>query len=531
MHGSIAWILFFTVFVSYAYFYQGAGHNEAARLDAIRAFSDSGSLIIDPFVYNSADVIMKDGHYYSGKAPGTFFLGLAPFAVTERVLRLLGVQEDFRYHWACYFANTCSNSLLGAVTVVLMFLMGLRLGVAEKDAAAAALSIGFGTMMFPFSTVFFSHVATAFFLFFAFYQLFAVKQERLGRQEWRIWCAGLALGFSVTLEYPAVIGVGLIGLYALSVFWVTKEKFKTLVLKLVVAVILGFLPLIIYNLAAFKAPFYITYEAYSQSADTAFTAHKQGVLGIRVPLWDWEAWPQFWSNLTEITIQPLRGLFFNNPVLLMVFFGLANFTRRRSNFRASGDAEMILATLVFLAFLTFNACFGDSIVYWGGGASFGPRYMIVALPFLALPLMACLSHRFLRVTFIGLALISAFFCLMAASIEPRAPYWPPNPILEFYLPRFSRGVFADGVAGIFSSRPIVEGAVAFNLGKLAGLRGWAELLPLYFFWIFMMWRLDRLTKQKGILGYALVAVVFAGAAMAMPAVHPSFWIFSGFKLF
>ncbi len=90
---STALTLFLTSFVSYAYFYQGTGQNEAARLDSIRAFLDTGSLIIDRFVFNSADVIMKDGHYYSGKAPGTFFLGILPFAITEKALVLR--QESF----------------------------------------------------------------------------------------------------------------------------------------------------------------------------------------------------------------------------------------------------------------------------------------------------------------------------------------------------------------------------------------------------------------------------------------------------
>jgi len=491
---STALTLFLTAFVSYAYFYQGAGPNEAARLDSIRAFLDTGDLIIDRFVFNSADVIMKDGHYYSGKAPGTFFLGLVPFAFTERVLKGFGVEEDFRYHWACYSANLFSISFLGALSVVLIFWLGLRFGVGGAHSAAVALIVGFGTMLFPFSTLFFSHVASAFCFIFAFYQLF-VWQQHPGQDVWRLWTAGGTLGFSITLEYPSVIGVALIGLYALLIFARDRKTFLTQTARLGLGVFLGIAPLFLYNLVAFKQPLYVTYEAYAQASNETFAAHKQGVLGIRVPLWDWSAWPQFFANLTELTYRPLRGLFFNNPVLILIFVGFALMLRKKSKPKNLRWPESVLAGLIFLSYLSFNACFGDSVTYWGGGASFGPRYLIVTLPFLALPLFACMRVRWARVALVCLALLSTFICLMATAVEPRTPYFPSNPLFGFYIPRFMNGILSINTSGVFSNTPINGGSVAFNLGRLIDLPVQFQLAPLYLFWLWMMWHLDRLTQK------------------------------------
>jgi hypothetical protein len=491
---STALTLFLTAFVSYAYFYQGTGQNEAARLDSIRAFLESGNLIIDRFVFNSADVIMKDGHYYSGKAPGTFFLGLVPFAVTERVLANFGVEEDFRYHWACYSANLVSSSLLGAFIVVLIFWLGLRFGVPSAHAATVALVIGFGTMLFPFSTLFFSHTSSAFCFTFAFYQLFAWQQQS-EKHHWRLWTAGGALGFSITLEYPSAIGVGLIMVYALVIFLRDRQTWIAQVLRLNCGVFFGVVPLFLYNYLAFRQPLYITYEAYAQGSSETFAAHKQGVLGIRVPLWDWSAWPQFFSNLAEITYKPLRGLFFNNPVLVLIFVGFTLILRQKSSPKNLRRPEAYLAVLVFLSYLSFNACFGDSITYWGGGASFGPRYLIVTMPFLALPLFACMRVQWTRIALVCLALLSTFICLMATAVEPRTPYFPANPLFGFYIPRFMNGVLAINSSGVFSNTPINGGSVAFNLGSLMDLPVQFQLTPLYLFWLWMMWHLDRLTQK------------------------------------
>lgn len=505
---SAALTLFLTAFCSYCYFYQGTGQNEAARLDSIRAFTEGGGFIIDRFVYNSADVIKYDGHYYSGKAPGTFYLGLIPFFVTERALWLAGLEEDYRYHWACYAANCFSISMLGALIVVLIFWLGRRLKASAADSAVVALTIGLGTMIFPFSTLFFSHVAAAFCFILAFYQLVAYNQAKEYAQpdRWRLWTAGAALGFSVVLEYPSAIGVVLISAYALANFIKDRRSLSDIA-RFILGIFAGIFPLFLYNTLAFHNPFYVTYEAYAQN-DSAFAAHKQGVLGIRVPLWDWEAWPQFFSNLEQITIKPLRGFFFVSPVLVMAMVGFVIFLRKRGREAVGGWYEQALALLIFLAFLSFNASFGNSITYWGGGTSFGPRYLIVTLPFLALPLLQCLQIPRIRPAIYPLAFLSVFIALMATAVEPRTPYFPENPWFIFYWPRFSSGMLAVNDAGVFSMAPLTANTVAFNYGKLFGFIPALQLVPLYLFWLFMMWRLDSLTRDGQPCGFLFAVGIF-----------------------
>src|SRR5271156_4878379 len=64
--------LFTIPLLTYAYFYQGSDQSTAARFDLMRSILERATLWIDGFCgYNTADIIIVGGHYYSVKAPGT----------------------------------------------------------------------------------------------------------------------------------------------------------------------------------------------------------------------------------------------------------------------------------------------------------------------------------------------------------------------------------------------------------------------------------------------------------------------------
>lgn len=489
---SMAFRLFLVCFVSIAYFHQGSGHNEAARYDTMRSILYEGRFIIDSFVYNSADVIMVDGHYYSGKAPGTFLLGFPFFALFDFVLKAFPMSAPFRDHLVCWLTHLFTVGLLGALCAPFMYWILRRRGGSERESATVALVVTLGTILFPFSTVFFSHSAAAFCAIFTFYQIFVYWQERATRAEsgalkdpgWRLWLAGVASGFAISLEYPSAIATAVLFVYTL-VTVDRKDRLKS-VMRLATGFALGIFPMFVYNFLSFGKPFYVTYSAYA-TENTSFEAHRKGILGIRIALFDPSFWPIFIENLKEITYRPLRGLFYANPVLLLIFPGFAAlFQRVRPR-----DWEALACFFMILGYVLFTASFGDSIVYWGGGASFGPRYTIIALPFVALPLLEVVKRRSWAYVFFPLAVLSVFFCLMATAIEPRTPYTPPNPIFEFYWPKFLTGDFAMNPAGVFSNALITRDSVSFNWGYFFGLPERLWLVPLGIIWVVSAWWFEK----------------------------------------
>ena len=482
-----AHVVFALLFVSASYFYQGTGHNEAARMDATRAWFEHGRFWIDEFTYNSADIIRyQDGHFYSGKAPGNSLLAIPVYAAATLALRAVPISEAYRLHWVTYLVTVLTIAFFFALGGVVVFLGLLRLRETPRVALTVTLAVSLGTIWFPFATVFMSHSLTAALLMIAFYSIFATRfplpEDQTRPAKWlegRTLFGGWAASFAVTTEYPAAALTLLIGLYALTV-WVPQKNYRLLV-WFGVGLVVGIVPLFVYNWMAFQNLFYVPYEAYAQDSGAAFAAHKKGLLGLRLPFLDPDATPIFWNNFLEVTVRPKRGIVWFSPIFLLAIPGFV--LAFAQAFRSSPlRLEYTLSFLCLLCAVVINSGYGDSIVYWGGGTSFGPRHLTMALPFLFLPL-ACLAqsrvgHGFLL---IGTAL-SIFVCLMGTAVDPRTPYAPDNPVVEIYWPKFLSGEYNLTPSGFFSNELITERSVAFNWGGLMGFRAQWQLLPLFLAW-------------------------------------------------
>lgn len=507
MKNSVSLTLFLLFFVTYAYFYPGGGQNEASRLDTIRALIEDQTFIVDKYAYNSADLIQINGHYYGSKAPGSTFLGVPFYWVSSKIFALTSFAPAIQGHLACYWTGVFSVALPCAIGMVVLYWLMLRMRSTPREAVLCTLTIGLASIFFPFATLFFSHAVTAILLLIGFYQIFSCRGET-----WRAALGGFCLGSAIMFEYPGAAGAGLIGLYAI---WKHRRAPKAIGL-VVLGGLIGLLPALIQNWLAFGNPLFVSYEAYAQSNDTFFAAHKKGLLGVKIPLFNLDDWKLFLNNLAEITYRPLRGLFVFNPVLLLIFPGFVLILRRLLKRQHPYPAEMILAFSMLLAYLAINAGFGDSIVYWGGGASFGPRHLISALPFAAIAIAESLRQRHLRTAFVPLLCLSIFFCLMATAIEPRTPYQPNNALMDYYLPYYLGSQFAITPLGIFSNQFLTANSVAFNWGKLAGLPGPYQLWPLFVFWIFAAREFDTLLGSERRRGFTYATGIFILLAAGIP---------------
>jgi hypothetical protein len=111
-----------------------------------------------------------------------------------------------------------------------------------------------------------------------------------------------------------------------------------------------------------------------------------------------------------ITVTPYRGIFFLSPVLLMSIYGIIVWLREKTY---AAEARLALAICGF--FFLVNASFNG----YHGGFSAGPRYLIPALPFLALPLVVAFT-RWRRFTG-ALAVISIGHQLLLTATDAQSP--------------------------------------------------------------------------------------------------------------
>ena len=487
--------LFYVSLFSYAYFYQASDQSVAARFDLIRSVLERRTLWIDGFCgYNTADIISIGGHYYSVKAPGTSLTGLLPWSFISWFLSvpLAAHNEPLMWVLITYLTILISISLPVALLVVVMYRFGKALGASQARSVAIALIMAFATILFPYATEMTGEPVAAVCLMTSFYLIFtaAAHPDRL-----RAGFAGLLAGWAVLGDFPSLLVAAAIGLYALRKLPKWDHVFS---FALGAGIVAGILML--YNWGAFGGPFFMSYQGYKLPENQQFPEQAVGFVGLTYPRL---------KILWNVLVDPQRGLFFCNPVLLLVIPGLVYF------WRSGKHAEFFVVLEAILAFVLFNASFGESIVSWGGGTATGPRQVTPAMPFFALALIFLpASYDYVTAALAGL---SALYMLAAISTNPHFPYEYENPVWQFALPHYFRGDFSFNRDTYFGGGNVFGDSVAFNLGKLMGLPGPLQLVPLWLGWTIaatelfedlQIWR-NNMQASLGSIAVALaVAILF-----------------------
>lgn len=295
-----------------------------------------------------------DGDLYSRKGLGMTLLAL-PFVWLGMVWSRLGL-----VHFALLL-----NPVLTAATGALIYRAGVRLGWQRATAVASALLFGLATLAWPYTQEFFSDPVCAFGLFAAFYGLLSFGQSGnkrylvLGGAAW-----GIAyLARSVNL---ATLPIFLVGLYvvldmrvrlyrrtnrsAATNTWrsVFKYQWRPMVSFLVPVVIAGLLSL------------WWNWARYGSIWETGYVAS--------------ESFSAPWLfGLYGLIAGPARGFFWYSPILLLAIPGGVWFWRHARR------TLLIVLALTLLYFLLYAKWY-----MWHGGSSWGPRFLVPVVPFLAL---------------------------------------------------------------------------------------------------------------------------------------------------
>ncbi|RMH39267.1 MAG: hypothetical protein D6689_17115 [Deltaproteobacteria bacterium] len=456
--------LFALALGAYAYFYQAGGWNQNSRFDLVRAVVERGTASIEGYHHNTGDHSRKDGVHYCDKAPGASWLGVPVYAVARAAggepptPRFLAV--------ASYAVTVVAVGVPSAVAVVALCALVGALGVGRGPAIAIAAAYAFGTLAFPYATLFYGHQLMAALVVIGFaVAVRTVRAARAGTAAPRfasLFGAGLALGYAVVVEYPAALAVAPIAAY---VAWGLWRDHRRAVAWFVAGGAGPAAALAAYHWIVFGGPLTLPYAFSTQP-------HRgQGFMGIGAPR-DGATWGVLFSSY--------RGLFFSAPWLLVGVPGWAWMAADRR-----WRAEALVCAAAGGLFVWLNV----SLVDWQGGWALGPRYLIGAIPFFAVGVAGWVLKWPARaprgvtaaawLAFAAAAGYSTAAMLAGTAVKPEVDVRIRHPFGDFVWPHFARGELAVSRQGIDDKHERRGGPpAAWNLGHLLGLSGLASLLPL-----------------------------------------------------
>ncbi|MDA8157349.1 MAG: hypothetical protein M0Z52_13005 [Actinomycetota bacterium] len=387
--------IFLVLIVFYAFFtHPYATTNDGSRFALTAAIAEHGRLDIGgtlerlvSYPFRPTDVSVFNGKEFSDKPPLAGFLGVPVYLLAHLFT------SDMRT--LIYLTTLFVSGACAALTCVLLYRLLLGYGLEEKKAAFAAIATGLATNLFYWATIMFGHALTTLLVLLAFCFL----ETRQVKSAQGAFFSGLAAGLSVMNDYYAITAA--IVLFAYCIFKAKQPGMRWGWFLFILGGLGPATAFSAYNYAVFQNPFAITVRHLKYLG----FVHKTGLFGLGVP-----SLKEAWKYLFGLDY----GLFLYNPVLLAPAFLVPAFLKGKGR-------PAFFALLIAAAFLVFLSGIGTNDL----GASWGPRYLLPAVPFLMLPL--ALADKKSWQVFIALAVLSFIINLLA--VNASYPYfmgWPED---------------------------------------------------------------------------------------------------------
>lgn len=413
------WAFAALIVFCYVYFLSPAGTNTISRYDMVYALAHGGANI-DLHASNTIDVSYYNGHWYSPRSLGLSLLAMPMLAFVGHFFDLDNYSQlTLTQQIALLNAFTLLPATVAGALAFRRFVARIR---PELDGSplpyVVAGMFALGTLAYPFSTTFYSHMFGGALVFVAFYLIFSAKT--MERPERRLGLAGLLTGLAVVSEYP----VGLIMLLLSGYIWLAFPGRR---IRSLLVFGLGIAPSAValawYNWWAFGNPLSLSYGFVSGSE---FSGQHSGFFGITIPR------PQ---GLWTILAYP-RGLLIESPFLVLVPLGLARWYRSHGPFHL----ESLVAIVVSAAYPLMVSSY---FLPMAGENLPGPRLLTPMLPFACLGLIWVVDdHRIwlrrLLVVALGFSVVISFLYVVTG-VRVYHTYGA-YPITDLFWPTISTGV-------------------------------------------------------------------------------------------
>ncbi len=319
-------------------------------------FGPGQSLACVPIV-ELALLINKSGWYKSipDFVPISHFVGIGVIEFVNGT-----TPADLKPH-ALRFLVCFSNVIVGSLCVCFFFLLVKLLTKSDFAARWAAILFAFGSLMMPYSGTFFSEPLATLFVILSLYCLVwndLTDGISVNQKYFSLLSAGLFLGMATTVHISAILYSPFFFAYGLYPF--LRKRWSVKEFMVVGAMFSAGLGLFVGLLG------YYNYVRFGNVLETGRTAAHQLAYAVYVAPW---------RGLFGLVFGSGKGIVWYCPSAVISLFLWRPFHKRFPvlSYTILGS---VLSRIVFVA----------SRSDWHGGFSLGPRYLVLAVPLLMLPL-------------------------------------------------------------------------------------------------------------------------------------------------
>jgi hypothetical protein len=428
--GRLALLVFLLALVLYLATTGGSMATDTMSYEVAKNMAEHGSVAMSFNVHDMDAHRGTDGRYYSPYGIGHPIYGI-PFYLAGRVAEHvtgLGVGKPEALPKAFFVLG---NAVAGALTVWLAFLFALRLGGTGRGAAATALTLGFATLLWPYSKMGFNAPLAALTLLWGTYAVWVGVREKRPSM---VWVGGVGFACALLVRHELALATLPAGVWFIieSRGRVRDIFTQTMAVAIPVA-------------AAIALTLYYNDARFGNLLDTGYLRDGTATFG------------PVWVGLVGFLASPGRALFLFAPVTVLSAPALVGLWKRD---RAT--ATLLGGTVVVLTL------FYASNLYWDADRCYGPRYLVAVLPYLCLPLAAWFdlprssaTHRWLLAVVALSAIAQAPGVLVDFS---KVGYGPEHADLDY-----GRRIWTwEGSGFVLNARAAIAQA-PMNLRHVAGL--------------------------------------------------------------
>lgn len=375
-------LTFFLIFSLFVHWNDAWDFNSSFAL--IKAVVEEGKFEIDSYHQTTEAKFLFQKHYYTTMYPGLTFLISWVYAL---VRNFSSIQIE-KFSLVIF-----SNSLLASLSVILVYKISSFYIKDKKHRLFSALIYGIATPIFPYSRGLYPYIPAIFLAFLSFFIFLKERKTKFKNKKIFI-LTGIFLGVASSIHLFTIL------IACLLFFLILKEKKKCLLFFLT-GYLLGFSPLLFYNISIFTCfqnilnyylLFYLNY-ILNKPLLINIPFGNCPPLDVSKPLA--AGWQPPSINilkiLPRILFYPWNGIFFYYPILLFSIIGISNL------YLKGYKDESIFIILLFVLTCLYSASYR-----WWGDLSFGPRRFLFSIPFLIIGLFP-LFEKF------GLKFIYPFF--------------------------------------------------------------------------------------------------------------------------